>query len=152
MGSQRRSISPRTVVRAGTARKGRENAVHVLAVLRRPARRESPLLPRLSSPLSYRPKSVSGTGIRVESGGVLHRATVAAPPVLRTRARFYARGCIATRVLGGHARLPGSRDPTWLSNLCCIARCVLCMHGLLFGIACVINCTIFIYCNRCNRL
>lgn len=42
MGPRRRSVPPRTVVRSGAAREGCKDAVRVLAVLWRPARRESP--------------------------------------------------------------------------------------------------------------
>lgn len=41
VGPRRRSVPPRTVVRARAARQGRAHAVHVLAVLRRSTRRES---------------------------------------------------------------------------------------------------------------
>ena len=48
MGPRRRSVPPRTVVRARAARQGRAHTVHVLAVLRRSTRRESTHPPLLS--------------------------------------------------------------------------------------------------------
>ena len=56
--------------------------------------------------------AVLGTGIRAESGWVLHRKAAPALPVVRARARLYARGLVATGALGGHAGSPGrGEDP-----------------------------------------
>jgi len=91
MGSRCRSFPSRTVVRASLARQGRSDAIHVLAILRRPAH-------------------LFGTGIRAEPSRILHRAPLAAIPVLLARTRFHARGVVATGALGGPARPPGSRE------------------------------------------
>ena len=44
-----------------------------------------------------------GTGIRAESGGLLHRASITTIQLLQPRTRFHARGIVATRTLGGNA-------------------------------------------------
>ena len=53
---------------------------------------------------------VLGTGIRAESSGLLHRAALTAIQLLQPRARFHARGVVATRSLGGNARSSRCRE------------------------------------------
>ena len=53
---------------------------------------------------------VFGTGIRAESSELLHRAPLTTIQLLQPRARFHARGIIATRSLGGNARSPRYRE------------------------------------------
>ena len=74
--------------------------------------------PRMvSTPPLYRRSTVSkkkilvfGTGIRTESSGLLHRATLTTIQLLQPRARFYARGIVATHPLGGNARSSRCRE------------------------------------------
>lgn len=51
-----------------------------------------------------------GTGIRAESSELLHRASLTTVQILHPRARFHARGVVATRSLGGNAGSPRFRE------------------------------------------
>ena len=53
---------------------------------------------------------VFGTGIRAESSEFLHRAPLATIQLVQPRARFHARGIVATRSLGGNGRSPRCRE------------------------------------------
>ena len=54
--------------------------------------------------------AVFGTGICAESSELLHRAPLTTIQLLQPRARFHARGIVATRSLGGDARSSRSRE------------------------------------------
>jgi hypothetical protein len=85
----------------------RSTAAHVSCV-------PTPHLPLRRLTCSPKKLPVLGTGIRAESGGLLHRAPLAALPLLHSRAGFMPAGArLAACTLGGHAR----SDRAWRRSI-----------------------------------